>query len=416
MTTPYPLPLPPNMHIKSISLQNYRNYIDSSFEFSPEGSLIIGKNGSGKTNLLEAISYFTYGKSILNHLDLQLINHGKDSFFVKSCFQKNTNCSNDFTAVDSSKSSNGFPAVDLSNNIQAMTEFKAYYNSQKKKVLHIDQKPLNKLSDLYQHLQVVYSGPDDIFNIFSVPARRRTFLDMAISKIYPVYIDYLRRFKETLAQRNSLLKKDFSKKEKEAWDRTFCEDAKNVVDIRLRFFEVYRSYFKEAYAMIMDINENVDIFLKLNVSTSSLHTLHYQSRMDYSSVERGGKGEYNQDFISYMLSILHENTEKEKKYQTSLFGPHLDDFIVSIYQKNAILFASQGQKRSLVVALKVALANMITDINNILPIMIFDDTLAELDKQRCENLLKNLTGKHQIFIASPTRDRYLELNLPVMLL
>ncbi|MCL2064546.1 MAG: DNA replication and repair protein RecF [Candidatus Cloacimonetes bacterium] len=348
------------MYIEKISLQNFRNYEDSSFEFSPEGSLIIGQNGVGKTNLLEAISYFTYGKSILNRLDLQLIHHGKENFFIRSNF-----------AFQKSK-----------------YEFKAYYNNQKKKLLHIDGKALQKISDLYRHIQVVYSGPDDIFNIFSVPIKRRFFVDMAISKIYPAYMDSLRRFKEALLQRNTLLKKDFTKKEKEAWDKTFCEESKNVVEYRIKFFEQYRKFFKKAYSLIVETEEEVEVYLKMNF--------------------------YDKDFVEKMMNLLRENSLKEKKYQTSLFGPHLDDFYITIKQKNAFQYGSQGQKRSIVLALKLAISDMIMEINKICPIMIFDDTLAELDKRRSENLLINLIGKHQIFIASPTVDRYQETNLPAM--
>jgi len=363
------------LYITNITLRNFRNYQDSSFEFEQEGSLIVGKNGVGKTNLLEAISYFTYGKSIMNQHDIQIINHEKSNFFLKSVF-----CRNNLNLEHVNSSDFILHKND--------TELKVYYDSSKKKVIHIDRVPLKKLSDLYQHLQIVYSGPDDLCNIFSIPAKRRNFIDMAISKIYPIYIDYQRRFKGALLQRNNLLKSDFSLREKESWDTIFCEEAKNVINYRLLFFEKYKYYFFNSYKMIVDKDEAVDIFLKLNF--------------------------YEQDFVPKMMSLLNENQSKEKRYQTSLYGPHRDDFYITINQKNAIYYASQGQKRSIVLALKLALASMISDINNTLPILIFDDTLAELDIQRCRNLLYNLNGKHQLFIASPKIDRYMEIKLPIL--
>jgi DNA replication and repair protein RecF len=326
--------------------------------FENVGCLIVGKNGIGKTNLLDAISYFTYGRSILSTPDGQLINYQKDFFSINSKFYLN-NYEN---------------------------EFKVYYTKDKK-VIQVEGKPLKKLSDLYQLLQVIYSSPDDIFNIFSTPAKRRQFLDMAISKIYPAYIDYLRRFKETLMQRNAMLKTDFSANEKEAWDHTFVQEAKNVVGYRLKFFELYKEAFKTAYAMIIDNAEETDVSLKLSF--------------------------YHEDFESKMKQVLRDSLSKEKKYQESIIGPHRDDFFVMINDKNAFYNASQGQKRSIVIAMKIALGNIITRINNIRPIMIFDDTLAELDNDRTKNLLSNLTPYHQIFIASPTRDKYMDLKLPV---
>ena len=107
------------MYIKNISLRNFRNYEDSFFSFEPEGCLISGKNGIGKTNLLEAISYFTFGKSIINHLDEQLISYTADHFWIKSDFCINA----------------------------SMAEFKVFYSKQKK-VVQVENKPLKKLSDL----------------------------------------------------------------------------------------------------------------------------------------------------------------------------------------------------------------------------------------------------------------------------
>jgi len=348
------------LYIKNIGLRNFKNYEDSFFSFKPEGCIIIGKNGIGKTNLLEAMSYFTYGRSILNHHDEQLISFAKDSFVIKSSFYVN----------------------------EDTAEFQAFFSKQKKKVIQIENKPLKKISDLYRHVQTVYSSTDDIFNIFSTPSKRRHFVDIAIAKIYPSYIDFLRRYKNTLAQRNSLLKTNFNPKEKEAWDKTFCEEAKSIVEYRIKFFDQYNEFVKKSYGLITG-EEEIDILLKLN---------YYQEH----------------DFVPKMISLLNKNLVHEKKYQTSLYGPHRDDFDITISQKNALHFASQGQKRSIVIALKIALANIITSINNIHPILIFDDTLAELDKSRSSSLLSKLNPNHQVFIASPTLDRYLSIGLPVL--
>ena len=349
------------MYIKDISLRNYRNYEDSFFSFSPEGSLIIGKNGKGKTNLLEAISYFAYGRSTLNHQDEQLICHGKDAFRIKSIF-----CVED---ID--------------------TEYMVSFCKEKKKIIHYENKQLRKLSDLYKLLQIVYSAPDDIYNIFTTPAKRRNFIDMAISKIYPVYIEYLRNYKNALHQRNSLLKIEFNQKEKEAWDKVFCEAAYHITEYRLKFFSLFRDEVSKSHSMLIDKEEDIEIVYKYNYYSSD-------------------------DFISKMMVLLHKNIANEKKQQTSLYGPHRDDFIVLINKKDAQHFASQGQKRSLVISFKIVLANIIKNINKINPILIFDDTLAELDVYRSNYLLSNLTKSHQIFIASPTLTKYKTVDLPVL--
>jgi DNA replication and repair protein RecF len=347
------------MFIKSISLKNYRNYTEADFTFEQGGCIITGDNGIGKTNLLEAITYFTYGKSVLNQKDTQLINHTKDHFFLKSTF------------VYSNQE----------------TEFKVYYDNEKK-VIKKDDYPVNRLSDLYSMLQTVYSSPNDVYNIFHLPAKRRHFIDIAISKLHPLYIDHIRNYKHILSQRNSLLKTDYDVKEKEAWDRVFAEESCNITRYRQRFFETYKPFFKEAYKLIVKEKEDINISLKLNF--------------------------YDVNFVPKMIETLSEIAPKERKYQKSMIGSHLDDFHITLNKQDATHFASQGQKRSIVLALKLALSNMITATNKVNPIIIFDDTLAELDTDRTASLLKNLTNKHQIFIATPTIDKYKGIDLPLL--
>jgi DNA replication and repair protein RecF len=322
--------------------------------------LIIGKNGIGKTNLLEAISYFAYGRSILHHHDEELINHSKDAFKIKAEYSVN----------------------------DTLSEFQVIFDKHNKKVIHYENKQLRKLSDLYKLLQVVYSAPDDIFNLFTTPAKRRHFIDMAIAKIYPVYIEYLRNYKNALTQRNHLLKTEFNPKEKEAWDRVYCEAAFNIIEYRIMFFDLFNAEVTKAHSQIIDKDEIIDVSLKLNF--------------------------YDNDFVSKMLAFLNKNIANERKQQTSLYGPHRDDFSISINKQDAFSYASQGQKRSIVIAFKIALANIIKAINNINPILIFDDTLAELDMQRSNFLLSYLTQKHQIFIASPSATKYNGIDLPVL--
>ena len=351
-----------NMQIKAIHLKNFRNHLEKSFSFDPEGSIIIGENGIGKTSLLEAISYFTYGKSILNQNDSQLVNHQGEDFFIKSVFTRDN--------TDS--------------------EFKVYYNRDKIKVIQKDSLPLKRVSDLYKFLQTVYSGPNDVYNIFTMPHRRRHFIDLAISKLYPVYIDHVRKYKNILEQRNSLLKTNFNTREKEAWDKVFVEEASFIVDYRIKFFKLFTQELNDKYKLIVDDKEKIDISLKLSFNDS--------------------------DFINKMLKVLPEIFPKEKKYQKSLIGPHLDDFSISLNSQNAMLFASQGQRRSIVLGMKLALSQMISNLNGVFPILIFDDTLAELDNDRSNRLLQNLSGKHQIFIASPNADKYKAIALSILTL
>jgi len=348
------------LNITSVQLRNFKSYAERDFTFEREGALIVGKNGIGKTNLLEAMSYFSYGKSILKTSDKELVRFGAGHFFLRSVYHIN----------------------------EADTLFTVFFE-EGKKVVTCDQKPQKRLSDLYSLVQIIYSAPEDIYNIFTTPLKRRQFLDMAILKVFPGYIDIYRRFRLSLSQRNALLRTDFTAGEKEAWDFTFAKDSFEVCEYRLRFIAQFEQYLKEAYQMIIAKKEGISITLRQSFFSDG-------------------------DYVLKLVNKLQDNLARERKYQQTVVGPHQDDFDIYLDGKRSLLYASQGQKRSIVIALKIALANLIKNIYNKNPILCFDDTLAELDKDRRTQLLTRLIPEHQIFIASPEVDKYLSSQLPVL--
>jgi DNA replication and repair protein RecF len=354
------------LYIKKIDIQNFRNYKDFSYNFESQGCIITGNNGIGKSNFLEAISYFAYGKSILSNKDTELLNlnfpQGKENNFTI-----NSQYHTDQTDIN----------------------FFVRYNSKKQKLIKIHNKQIKKISELYKYIQVVYSSPNDIFNIFSTPAKRRQFLDMSIAKIYPMYINYLSNYKNALHQRNMLLKMNYNHSEKNAWDKIFINEAQNVTEYRKKFITEFKIYFSNAYNDMINEQEKVDISLRLNFNNQA-------------------------NFEEEMLKEIHKINKKESLQQISLIGPHLDDLQINIDNKSANIYASQGQKRSLVIALKLGMSSFIHNSLNTYPILIFDDTLAELDNNRTNKLLNHLSQKHQIFIASPTLDKYSLIKLPLL--
>jgi DNA replication and repair protein RecF len=212
---------------------------------------------------------------------------------------------------------------------------------------------------------------------------------MTIAKLYPPYLGFLKNFRQSLIQRNSLLKTDFSASEKEAWDHTFSQNAKSVVEYRNRFFNDFSEIFRQTYSNLINDNEKVNIVYKPSIWDET-------------------------DFEQKMLRYFHDNINREKKYQETLIGPHRDDFYITLNGVDALHSASQGQKRSIVIALKLSIASLIFDVTGICPILIFDDTLAELDIDRTSSLLSHLTQKHQIFVATPEKNKYLISRLPVI--
>jgi DNA replication and repair protein RecF len=191
-------------------------------------------------------------------------------------------------------------------------------------------------------------------------------------------------------QRNSLLKNDFSLKEKQSWDEQMINLGTDIIQYRLNFLDDFIPVLQNCYSEITGFTENIDI--------------EYQCSFKFQ------KSQIKSDFHKKCQEIL----SNEKQYQRTLIGPHLDDIYFRINGQSVAKFASQGQKRSLVIALKIALAKMIHNNCGIYPILIFDDTLAELDISRSQNLINMLSQNHQLFIATPNLNHYSDFNLQIL--
>ncbi|HOQ79676.1 MAG TPA: DNA replication/repair protein RecF [Candidatus Cloacimonadota bacterium] len=348
------------MRIKSIKLNNFRNYETFSFEFSKEGCIIVGKNGIGKTNLLEAITYFAYGKSILNSRDNELVRFNEKFFRISALFE----------------------------NHQVDNSFAISY--QNVKSIKVNDMWVKKISELYQYLQIIYFSPDDINIIINTPKNRRSFLDLSIYKVFWGYIEIMKMYQNVLVQRNALFKTDYHKAEKNAWDEQLASMGAEIIDYRLKFLERFAPIFQKTYETISGNSEKIEIEY---IS---------QFKFDHKHIKR--------DF----LNELKKKEDREKFLQRTIVGPHLDDLLIKINGNPVIMYASQGQKRSIVIALKIALAEMIYKSTSSFPILLFDDTLAELDKDRSRNLIELLAKNHQIFIATPNKEHYTHFNLPIL--
>ena len=348
------------MHIKDITLKNFRNYIETTFEFDKRGCIIVGKNGIGKTNLLEAITYFAYGKSILDARDNDLVRFNENFFKISATF----------------------------NNLQTDNYFDITYQNYKN--IKINDMWVKRISELYQYLQILYFSPDDINLIMDAPKNRRTFLNLSICKIFWGYIEIIKMYENVLSQRNALLKTDYHHAEKKAWDEQLSTLGAEVIDYRLKFLERFAPFFQKNYESISGNSEKIDL--------------------EYICLFKYDTKQIKKDFLDELKKI----DDKEKYMQRTLIGPHLDDLLIKINDMPVVKFASQGQKRSIVIALKITLADMIHKISSTYPILLFDDTLAELDKNRAKNLIDLLSQNHQIFIATPNIEHYVHFDLPIL--
>lgn len=337
------------MILRQLSLANFRNYEKASFSLHPAGNLVIAPNGRGKTNLLESIAYCGLGKSVRFHRDDELKRENADFFSVSAGF------------LDDS-------GLDMK--VQITWQ-------ERKKLLKINDNPVRQLSRIFECVKVIYAAPDDLNLVDGYPRLRRQYFDLAISQIYPVYMTLLRNYLHVVEQRNSLLKRPFHQEEKLSWDFRFSELLLQVLDYRARYLELVNQAFSRQYPSVSEQVKDIRI----------AYLTHHNELYPSSPGE--------------MMEMLAALEPREKHYQRSLAGAHIDDYEFRLDGHNLKTYGSQGQKRIAVIILKLIQAALIENLTNIKPILLFDDVLAELDSEHAHRIVEFVDYRYQIFIASP---------------
>jgi len=338
--------------IKEINLINYRNLLSFHTKFENEGMIITGKNGSGKTNLLEAISYFAIGKSFRTSQHNELVNFKENAFRIEGTFFNKS-------------------PITIS-----------CINDKFKRLFEVNGQFIRNTSELYEYVKVILFSPEDIDLIDGTPKCRRSFLDQSVTQYELEYLHLMKRFFRVLKQRNALLKELPDQKIKRAWDEQFVVLSYEIIRKRRKYIELLTPFLEQCYNNICD-SEKV--------------TLNYVSTMKYTEDEG--------IFCKNAMNLLNQNFEREVKLQRSLEGPHLDDIEFSLNNKPAKNFASHGQKRSIAIALKLSHSKFLESNNSDFPILMFDDIFADLDKLRSKRIYGMISDKHQVFVATPAYDQ-----------
>jgi len=340
------------LKINSIELRNFRSYQKRAFSFDPSGNLLIGPNGSGKTNLLEAIAYTSIGKSIRYHKDEELLAKGEDFFALEAEY-----------------------AQDSGNALRVQLSFDG-----SRKSLKLDTVLNRQLSSLLGIVKVIYSAPDDIQLINGSPRNRRQYFDMAVSQLFPEYLGTLRAYLHVVEQRNALLKQSFNDAQISSWDQRFALTLVDVYVYRKRYLDLLNRAFRESYANISDT------YLDLAV--------------EYRAVLKDGLD----TGVERILQNLTELRSREKTWQRCLTGAHLDDYSFRFGEHGMRAFGSGGQKRIAVIILKLVQARLIEEHTHIHPVMLFDDIFAELDHQHSMRIKELCNDRFQSIIAGPKDD------------
>lgn len=309
----------------------------------------MGANGAGKTNLLEAIAYSSLGKSIRFHKDEELVRSGEDYFALAAHYK--------------------------GENSPALKVQLSFWEGRKS--LKLDNMLSKQLSQLIHLVKVIYSAPDDVQLLNGSPRLRRQYFDLAISQLYPDYLMALKEYLHVVEQRNALLKQSFSSEQKAGWDRNFIGTLLEVYRYRNKYLAQINGAFEASYRDISERFPGLYLEYKALVKDSEL--------ADEAALEK----------------LLQELQPREKQWQRSLMGAHLDDYGFRFAGYSLRAYGSGGQKRIAVIVLKLAQAALIEKITKIKPIMLFDDIFAELDSLHSQRIANLLGNGFQSIIASP---------------
>lgn len=351
------------MIIKNLSIRNFRNIASADFEFNPKVNILTGNNAQGKTNLCEAVS-ICLGKNFRSPKQQELVPFGAD---------KNTETSIELIF--------SFDNMDKDNRILFTMKNGAIK-------LTFNEIDLKSAEELYGALRYVSFIPEDLYIVKGNPEKRRDYIDYVSNMINRVHNSKLYEYNKALRQKNNLLTKldsysvDYAAEMLESWNDTLSKFGVNVMYGRMKYFLTLSDYTKEYYEKL---NQNNEI-LTVKYDNNILGDIPFSF------------DDTNYIYDAYMRR-LKETIATELKLKYTVAGVHRDDILFMINDMPAKDFGSQGQVRSVAIALKLAEARMIYEKSNDYPIMILDDILSELDSYR-RGFIINHIEKLQTFITS----------------
>ena len=332
------------MHLNSLSCNNYRNLTSMELFFNDKVNIFVGNNGQGKTNLLEAIYFLSLTKSFKTNKLADIIAFDKNEFFLSASLIKSD-----------------YP-------YQIEVDFDKY-----KKHIKINNNSESKFKDVIGLLNAVLFVPEDLQLLKGNPKLRRRLFDIELSKLYPKYLLNLSSYYQVMKQRNSYLK-----------TQTIDNLVLDSLDMQLaKFGEVIAEFRIE---FMSELTELTNHFYQTISGSEDVIRLVYQSQI-------------KKDNLSF-YDNLKKACERDSILQQTTVGIHRDDFIAYINNKDASEYASQGEQRTIVLAIKLALVEYIFLKTKEYPILLLDDVMSELDVNRQENLIKYLNMKVQTFITT----------------
>lgn len=342
------------MRLRDIKLSEYRNCKDIELNFDSDKILIIGKNAQGKTNILESIYYLSVLKSPRTSNNIELINFDADKVIINcNLIKSDTDIELDFS-----------------------------YSREKKRELSIN-KVRTTPKNFKSVLKTVLFSTQDLMLLRGNPSDRRDWIDRAIAQVYPAYDERLSKYEKIRIQKNNLLKeylKNGSLNDAllDVYNEQLAITGSNIIYLRIKFLKEIEKIASEKHHLISE-NENLKIAYDCSFINNQIEV---------------------EDILSAFKQSLEERKTEEMRRGQSCVGPHRDDVIFYINDNEATKYASQGQQRTIVLALKLSELDIITQKTGEEPILLLDDVLAELDDIRQNYLLKSINKNTQTIITS----------------
>ncbi len=317
----------PRVHLAHLRLRDFRNYPRLDADFAPGFHLLLGDNAQGKTNVLEAIYLMATLRSFRGVGSAQMLRHGRSGYFV------------------------GGKVVGAGEH-----EIKIFWSARERN-LSLDHQPVKKLLDYFGVLRAVVFCTEDLQLVKGAARSRRRFLDLLLAQTSPVYLPLLQRYLRAVRARNALLKAHSADEATlDSFSRELVNLGGQIIHLRRELIPKFSPLARLAYRRISNDAEDL--------------------RIEYRPAVEG-------DFAVE----LARSRARERTFRATLIGPHRDDLQLLLNEKSAAQFGSEGQKRTLAIALKMAQAEFLGGVHGSAPVLLIDDVMGELDLKRRSGFL-----------------------------
>lgn len=342
------------MQLTQLHLINYKHFQEVSYNFDTAVNCLVGKNGVGKTTILDSIYHLAFGKSYFNPISRQNIRHGEDFFMIDGVFDTE----------------------------ERQEKITVSFKKNEKKIIKRNNKAYDRISDHIGKIGLVIISPTDQDLIKEGSDVRRKFMDGVISQNDQNYLNTLIDYNKVLSQRNALLKyfaanRTYQSDTLAVYDQQLVELGDVIYEKRRTFVDKYAPLLAERYKTISGSREDV--------------TIAYQSQLEKESLK----------------NLLQNQQQKDLQYQYTSVGTHKDDLKMILNGYPIKKFGSQGQQKSYLIALKFAQYDFMMATKGIKPILLLDDVFDKLDQDRVNQLIRMIAEDKmgQLFISDTDSER-----------